>query len=57
MTRKGAGLIESVKDSVVSAIEGSGQVSGALVDAVSRTVAKSIEGFGGIATSLVSPRG
>src|SRR5437867_1368413 len=51
--QQSVGLIESVKDRIVHAIEGTGDVTGAMVNAVSKTVARAIEGLGGIATSLV----
>src|SRR5437773_782515 len=51
--QQSVGLIESVKDRIVHAIEGTGDVTGAMVNTISKTVAKTIEGLGGIATSLV----
>ena len=51
--RQETGLVESVKDGIVSTIEGTGDVAGAMVEAVSRTVAKTIGGVGNIAGSIV----
>src|SRR5882672_10968878 len=51
--QKNAGPIETLKDGIVHAIEGTGDVTGAVVGTISKTVAKTIEDLGGVATSLM----
>jgi hypothetical protein len=46
-------MIESVKEQIVSAIKGTGDIVNAVVDTVSGTLTNTIKGAGAVATSLI----
>ena len=46
-------MMESVKQEIVSAIKGTGDIVDAVVDTVSGTLTNTIKGSGAVATSLV----
>jgi phage-related protein len=46
-------MVESVKEQIVSAIKGTGDIVNAVVDTVTGTVANTIKGTGAVATSLI----
>jgi len=46
-------MIESVKEEIVSAIKGTGDIVNAVVDTVTGTLTNTIKGTGAVATSLI----